>query len=322
MGLSGMVRRSGFGVRGRIPGRVGILAASVLVGAACSAPTADDVLSARATTGGATAFGRLVDVGHGRTMYLECQGSGSPTVVLVPGLVAAADTWSYVTGAAERGSPAVLPCIPEWGSSPGSVPTIVRGRRGRTGSSPRRRRWPSPPRPAGMPRTCTRCWKRRRCPVPMCSRDGPRAGPLPGSMPVSTRMTWPVLFSWTPSRNSCSRGSRRGSSPFFWRRSETTTRSVWRSGRMSKGRIPLPSSSKCVPLRRCRGFRWWCCPGMNSMPMRFVLGCRLMPRRISRRCSGGRNVARSRISRRSFPVHSTSPRPVVTTTSITIGRSW
>ncbi|MEW2438330.1 alpha/beta hydrolase [Streptomyces caniferus] len=116
MGLSGMVRRSGFGVRGRILGRVGILAASVLVGAACSAPTADDVLSARATTDGATAFGRLVDVGHGRTMYLECQGSGSPTVVLVPGLVAAADTWSYVTGAAGKRKPSSSAVYPGVGN--------------------------------------------------------------------------------------------------------------------------------------------------------------------------------------------------------------
>jgi pimeloyl-ACP methyl ester carboxylesterase len=32
----------------------------------------------------------------GRKLYLECQGTGTPTVVLVPGLTAAADTCSYV----------------------------------------------------------------------------------------------------------------------------------------------------------------------------------------------------------------------------------
>ena len=39
----------------------------------------------------------MVDIGGGRKLYLECRGTGTPTVVLVPGLVAAADTWSYVT---------------------------------------------------------------------------------------------------------------------------------------------------------------------------------------------------------------------------------
>jgi pimeloyl-ACP methyl ester carboxylesterase len=39
-------------------------------------------------------FAGLADIGGGRKMYLECRGSGSPTVVLVSGLKAAADDWS------------------------------------------------------------------------------------------------------------------------------------------------------------------------------------------------------------------------------------
>jgi pimeloyl-ACP methyl ester carboxylesterase len=39
-------------------------------------------------------FAGLVDIGHGRKMYLECRGSGSPTVVLVSGLKASADDWN------------------------------------------------------------------------------------------------------------------------------------------------------------------------------------------------------------------------------------
>lgn len=35
----------------------------------------------------------LVDLGNGRSIYLECRGSGSPTVVLVAGLGERADTW-------------------------------------------------------------------------------------------------------------------------------------------------------------------------------------------------------------------------------------
>lgn len=56
----------------------------------------------------------MVTLSPDRKMYLQCRGSGSPTVVLVPGLVAAADTWSYVTNAAgvTRRSPrAVYPQV-------------------------------------------------------------------------------------------------------------------------------------------------------------------------------------------------------------------
>ena len=56
----------------------------------------------------------MVAISPGRSLYLECRGRGSPTVVLVPGLVAAADTWSYVTNTAgvSRPSPnAVYPRV-------------------------------------------------------------------------------------------------------------------------------------------------------------------------------------------------------------------
>ncbi len=39
-------------------------------------------------------FAGLVAIGGGRTMYLRCQGTGSPTVVLVSGLDSAADVWT------------------------------------------------------------------------------------------------------------------------------------------------------------------------------------------------------------------------------------
>lgn len=39
-------------------------------------------------------FAGLVNIGGGRKMYLECQGAGSPTVVLVSGLDSAADVWT------------------------------------------------------------------------------------------------------------------------------------------------------------------------------------------------------------------------------------
>lgn len=38
-------------------------------------------------------FAGLVDIGGGRRIYLECSGTGSPTVVLVAGLKASAEDW-------------------------------------------------------------------------------------------------------------------------------------------------------------------------------------------------------------------------------------
>jgi pimeloyl-ACP methyl ester carboxylesterase len=46
-----------------------------------------------ATTARAQSFAKRVDIGGGRMMYIECQGSGSPTVVLMSGAGAASDSW-------------------------------------------------------------------------------------------------------------------------------------------------------------------------------------------------------------------------------------
>src|SRR5690242_8394220 len=52
-------------------------------------------ISAPTTSSAASSAGpgRLVDVGNGRKMYLECSGTGGPTVVLVSGLGGRADDW-------------------------------------------------------------------------------------------------------------------------------------------------------------------------------------------------------------------------------------
>jgi pimeloyl-ACP methyl ester carboxylesterase len=50
-------------------------------------------------------FGGLVDIGGGRRMYLECHGTGSPTVVLVAGLRGSAEDWTI----SETSAPAVFP---------------------------------------------------------------------------------------------------------------------------------------------------------------------------------------------------------------------
>jgi pimeloyl-ACP methyl ester carboxylesterase len=63
----------------------------------------------------ARSFADLVDIGGGRKLYLECHGSGSPTVVLVPGLVAAADIWSYVMDSSGNFKPSNSAVYPEVG---------------------------------------------------------------------------------------------------------------------------------------------------------------------------------------------------------------
>ena len=45
------------------------------------------------TTARAQSFAKRVDIGGGRMMYIECQGSGSPTVLLISGNGAASDLW-------------------------------------------------------------------------------------------------------------------------------------------------------------------------------------------------------------------------------------
>src|SRR6266403_1166423 len=51
--------------------------------------------------------GGLVDIGRGRKIYLKCQGTGSPAVVLVGGRMASADDWSV----ADKSAPAVFPQV-------------------------------------------------------------------------------------------------------------------------------------------------------------------------------------------------------------------
>ena len=46
-----------------------------------------------ATTARAKSFAKRVDIGGGRMMYIECDGSGSPTVLLISGTDTASDLW-------------------------------------------------------------------------------------------------------------------------------------------------------------------------------------------------------------------------------------
>lgn len=81
----------------RGPYRLLLLASVVVLLSACS--SADGPLpTGFSPTGSATAAGAdrsgPVDIGDGREIYLECHGSGSPTVVLVSGLGDSAEIWN------------------------------------------------------------------------------------------------------------------------------------------------------------------------------------------------------------------------------------
>ena len=60
-------------------------------------------------------FGELVEIGGGRKIYLECRGTGSPTVVLISGTRGAHDDWTDLidlnnpAGAPKPGESAVFP---------------------------------------------------------------------------------------------------------------------------------------------------------------------------------------------------------------------
>jgi pimeloyl-ACP methyl ester carboxylesterase len=61
--------------------------------------------------------GGLVDIGGGRKIYLECRGTGSPTVVLISGTRGAHDDWTdlidpkNLNSAPKPGEPAVFPQV-------------------------------------------------------------------------------------------------------------------------------------------------------------------------------------------------------------------
>ncbi len=67
--------------------------------AALYRPAVVALVAAAATVlpcGRATADAGLVDIGGGRSIYLDCQGDGSPTVLIIPGKGSYADVWNVV----------------------------------------------------------------------------------------------------------------------------------------------------------------------------------------------------------------------------------
>jgi len=78
-----------------------VLALGMLVVTGCSAepepPPATKTSAAASATSAPAQADRAgpVEIGGGRSIYLECSGTGSPTVVLISGIGNAGDIWSY-----------------------------------------------------------------------------------------------------------------------------------------------------------------------------------------------------------------------------------
>lgn len=125
------------------------LAAVIMAVAACSVPPPPSTTQPSKSSSPAAAgqFAGLIDVG-GRKLYLECRGSGSPTVILQSGFGNAADIWSYT----EARPPPVLPGTATFArvcayDRPGSIRTLDDA--GHPAPTP----LPSRSDPAPMPRT-------------------------------------------------------------------------------------------------------------------------------------------------------------------------
>src|SRR6516225_9946496 len=70
-----------------------LVAARVVALAAFSCVVAACAWASDSTTSRAASFAKRVDIGGGRMMYIECRGSGSPTVLLISGTDTASDLW-------------------------------------------------------------------------------------------------------------------------------------------------------------------------------------------------------------------------------------
>ena len=97
------------GLMARFPHTLGVLAAVVaLTASGCTSASPRPSVSRPAPSspnGAHGDFAGLVDIGGGHKLFLECHGSGSPTVILLSGYGNAGDIWNE----ADAHPPAVAP---------------------------------------------------------------------------------------------------------------------------------------------------------------------------------------------------------------------
>ncbi len=103
-----MLRR--IGLLAGIVATVMMTAAATALAESGSATNSGKGDSGQGSFGNHKDFAGLVDVGGGRKMYMECHGTGSPTVVFVSGSGDRTETWSKTL---EPSKQAVLPAIAE-----------------------------------------------------------------------------------------------------------------------------------------------------------------------------------------------------------------
>lgn len=71
------------------------------------------LLNGCATSKPAGTTERLVEIGGGRRLWMACAGSGSPTIVIVPGANTGGDSWSFVVDDAGAILPSATSVLPE-----------------------------------------------------------------------------------------------------------------------------------------------------------------------------------------------------------------
>jgi pimeloyl-ACP methyl ester carboxylesterase len=81
-----------------VPSRLGSALVATVVIVGCGSSTPSSAAEAARVNG-------PVDVGNGRTIHLECSGSGSPAVILVSGAGVGADNWSYTGNPNDEANP-------------------------------------------------------------------------------------------------------------------------------------------------------------------------------------------------------------------------
>jgi pimeloyl-ACP methyl ester carboxylesterase len=78
-----------------------LLLAGCAVGSSAGGPASSEPTSPPGTVPAGGDFSGQVDVGNGRSIFLECRGTGSPTVLLIAGTGNAGDTWHEARHATE-----------------------------------------------------------------------------------------------------------------------------------------------------------------------------------------------------------------------------
>jgi pimeloyl-ACP methyl ester carboxylesterase len=93
--------------------RWALAGAAIVLVAGCGSSDPANETDPTGPAGADADFAGTVDIGNGRSMYVECRGSGAPTVVLVTGLGERADNWMITAADPTSAEGSVFPAIAE-----------------------------------------------------------------------------------------------------------------------------------------------------------------------------------------------------------------